>query len=83
MFNQRLKQLHVFFCLLTFTLGASAMPATPVNAVKAVMSDIYPTAWVSGSVISNNDAQIAAQVAGRLISVSQVGDKVVKGDVVA
>ena len=83
MFNLFFKPLCLFIFLFGLTLNAHAMPATPVNAIKAIMSDIYPTAWVSGSVISNNDAQIAAQVAGRLISVAQVGDKVVKGEVVA
>lgn len=60
-----------------------AFPATPVNVVDAKMSEIFPSSWVSGSVISNNDAQIAAQVGGRLIKVAQVGDKVAKNDVIA
>ena len=83
MFKSFFKTLCLSIFLLSFTLGVYAMPATPVNVVKAVMSDIYPIAWASGSVISNNDAQIATQVAGRLVSVGQVGDKVVKGEVVA
>jgi RND family efflux transporter MFP subunit len=64
-------------------LNAHARPATPVNVVAATLSEIFPTAWASGSVFSHNDAQIAAQVDGRLIKVAKVGDKVKQGQLIA
>jgi RND family efflux transporter MFP subunit len=76
----------LFSCLLLLsavTTAAPGRPPTPVNVVPALFTEIFPTAWVSGSVISNNDAEIAAQVDGRLIYVAQVGDKVKEGDVIA
>lgn len=76
----------VWIFLLGTCLSASAAqerPGTPVNVAEAVMSKIFPTAWVSGSVVSNNDAEIAAQVGGRLIAVANVGDSVKAGEIIA
>lgn len=70
----------VFF--LSFTVAAQFGPA-PVNVTEAKISEIYPTAWVSGSVISNNDAQIASEVNGRLVFVAEVGERVTQGQVIA
>lgn len=73
-------------CILLLSVGVSVAqqrPATPVNVVAAKMSEIFPTSWVSGSVVSNNDAQIAAQVGGRLTHVAEIGERVSKGDVIA
>ena len=85
MFDFNLKSFYALIFLLgcSFTTTVAARPATPVNVVEAVISEIFPTAWVSGSVISDNDSQIAAQVSGRLKSVALVGDKVSRGDVIA
>ncbi len=84
-----MKFLPVFFTLnllllLSFnTFAAPGRPATPVNVMMAKITEIFPTSWMSGAVVSNNDAQIAAQVDGRLIHVAQIGDRVSKGDVIA
>jgi RND family efflux transporter MFP subunit len=82
MLNLR-SNLLIGFILLIASASVFARPATPVNVVAATISEIFPTSWVSGTVVSNNDAQIAAEVGGRLIHVAQVGDRVVQGDIVA
>ena len=68
---------------LAMTSNAQGRPPTPVNVAPAQFTEVFPTAWAPGSVLSNNDAQIAAQVGGRLIYVAQVGDTVKAGDVIA
>jgi RND family efflux transporter MFP subunit len=76
----------LLFCLtlvLAVTANAQGRPPTPVNVAQVQFTEIFPTAWAPGTVISNNDAQIAAQVGGRLIYVAQVGDRVKAGDEVA
>lgn len=76
----------VYFLVLvccSFTLMAQGRPATPVNVVEARQTNIFPTSWVAGTVISNNDAQLAAEVSGRLVYVAQVGERVGKGQTLA
>ncbi len=80
-FHWLLLNMSVIVFLASFTV--QARPATPVNVVTAAISEIFPTAWASGSVVSNNDAEIAAQVEGRLVKVAKVGDLVKTGDVIA
>lgn len=78
----RLVQFLVIFCC-TFSVAAQGRPPTPVNVVEARVSNIFPTSWVSGSVISNNDAQLAAEVSGRLVYIAEVGDRISKGKALA
>lgn len=77
------RRLLLLTLALLGSFGVQARPATPVNVVTAALSEIFPTAWVSGSVVSNNDARIAAEVSGRLIEVANVGDAVKQGEVIA
>ncbi len=58
-------------------------PAANVVVEKAVKKNVAPTAWYSASVISRDDANLAAEISGRLTWVAEVGDKVIKGDLVA
>jgi RND family efflux transporter MFP subunit len=57
--------------------------ASPVVVVEAKMHHLAPVSWVAGTVISRNDARLAAEVEGRLEKVVQVGKRVRQGDVVA
>ena len=60
-----------------------AFPPPKVQVTTAEIRDMAPQVDVSGTVISLNDSRIAAEVEGVLISLSNVGDVVVEGDVIA
>lgn len=55
----------------------------PVQVAEAVAMPMTSTLWAPGTVVSRNDARIAAEIAGRLVWVAEVGDEVAEGDVVA
>lgn len=68
----------------TGTAGAQQQaPATPVEIVKAVGTEMAARAWAPGTVVSRNDARIAAEGTGQLSWVADVGDLVSKGAAVA
>ena len=79
----------VCLLLLGSVISSSVVAAEPAGLAKPVVIDIArlrvlaPTAQYSGSVISKNDARLAAEVAGRLTWVADVGTLADKGDVVA
>jgi len=54
-----------------------------VRVASASMQSLAPLTMVPGTVLSRNDARLAAEVIGRLLEVADVGTVVVKGDVVA
>lgn len=59
------------------------MPAANVRIAQASIQSIAPETVVPGTVVSRNDARLAAEVSGRLLEVADVGTVVVTGDVVA
>ncbi len=74
------------FCLAAAAATAGAQPgppAAPVEIAEARMETLAPTAQVPGTVISRNDARLAAEVAGRLVWVAEVGAQVAEGEAVA
>lgn len=64
-------------------LDAREMPKPKVNVAVAEMKMLSPVAWVSGTVISPNNSKLAAEVSGRLESISPIGLLVKKGEVIA
>ena len=62
---------------------AMEFPPANVNVDSARMTELSPVVSVSGTVVSQNDSNIAAEISGRLISLSAIGTHVVKGDVIA
>lgn len=71
---------------LCFTAAAWAQqgpPAAPVAVAQAQLRALAPVSWVAGTVTSLDDANIAAEVAGRLVSVADEGDRVARNDVLA
>lgn len=58
-------------------------PPAPVVVEMAKSQRLAPVAWYPATVISRNKARLAAEVAGRLISVAEVGAELKKGDVAA
>ena len=58
-------------------------PPAPVVTALAEQRDLAPVAWVAASVVSRNEAEVAAEVAGRLTWVAEEGGLLRKGDVLA
>ena len=58
-------------------------PAAPVKVEKAQRDTFSATLWVSGTVISQNDARIAAETDGRITWVADVGSRIEQGEAVA
>ncbi|MCG8435353.1 MAG: efflux RND transporter periplasmic adaptor subunit [Gammaproteobacteria bacterium] len=75
--------------VITLTTIGNAQPApqgpppAPVRVDNASKQEMSSTLWAPGTVVSRNDANIAAEVNGRLSSMVEVGDYVRKGDVIA
>jgi len=77
----------IFLATLNFSftqaLSAQQFPPANVNVISAKITLLAPVVWVSGTVVSQNDSNIAAEIPGRLISLSAIGARVNKGDVIA
>ena len=58
-------------------------PASPVIVETAQRDTFSATLWVSGTVISQNDARIAAETDGRIIWVADVGSRIEQGGAIA
>ena len=70
-------------CLLPVVAPAQMGGPALVRVATAEVKDIAPLTMVPGTVISRDDAQLSAEVPGRLIEVLDVGTQVSRGDVVA
>ena len=81
------KQLKTFFIFLIGFAHLSAtgqgFPPPSVNVISAEIKSLSPISWVSGTVVSQNNSQIAAEISGRLISLAAIGARVKKDDVIA
>ena len=47
------------------------------------MRTLTPLTWVTGTVISRNDAKLAAEISGRLVQVAAIGARIKQGDTIA
>jgi len=68
---------------LSSSLFAQRPPGPSVVVDTAQLRELAPIVWTSGSVISRNEAQVAAETKGRLVSVADVGDAFKKGETFA
>ncbi len=64
-------------------LAQDEAQAANVRVAQASIQSLAPETVVPGTVVSRNDAKLAAEVSGRLIDVADVGTVVVRGDVIA
>jgi len=64
-------------------VNAQGFPAPSVNVTSAEIKSLAPVAWVSGTVVSRNNSQLAVEVSGRLVELAELGTRVKKGDVIA
>ena len=58
-------------------------PASPVQLATAVSKEISPVIEVSGTVISRDDVDLSAEVAGRITWMAEVGQYIEKGEAIA
>ncbi|MGI9263578.1 MAG: efflux RND transporter periplasmic adaptor subunit [Gammaproteobacteria bacterium] len=75
-----------FACAIAFVTTAVAQdgpPPVPVQVVKAELTVLAPTLDIPGTVVSRNDARLAAEVPGRLNWVAEIGARVARGEAVA
>ncbi len=66
-----------------FAAAPKGAPPAKVVVADALKKELAPVAWFAGTVISVEDARLAAEVQARLVSVAGVGTVVKKGEVVA
>jgi RND family efflux transporter MFP subunit len=62
---------------------AQDFPPANVNVESAKMTKLSPVISVSGTVVSQNDSKIAAEISGRLTRLATIGARVIQGDVIA
>ncbi len=77
--------LPALFCVLTLVSAtAIAAPAAkPVVVAEASLRELAPVNWYTGTVISREQARLAAEVSGRMLWVAEVGGEIEKDEVVA
>jgi RND family efflux transporter MFP subunit len=82
---RRQIQTVLLTCLVLLPLGGWAQSPSPAPvAVDEAKLDTFSAAlWVSGTVISRNDAQIGAETDGRITWVAEVGERIDKGNAIA
>ena len=84
-----IKSVQFLYFVLSVFIGMSTAYAesrsfsAPVVVVAAEKTQLAPVSWVAGSVISRNDANIAAEIEGRLVSLADIGSHILKGDELA
>jgi RND family efflux transporter MFP subunit len=69
--------------VIAFASNAQQGRAANVNVANIESTQLSPVAWVSGSIVSRNNSQIAADVSGRLVSLADLGSQVKKGQIIA
>ncbi|MFQ5608857.1 MAG: efflux RND transporter periplasmic adaptor subunit [Woeseiaceae bacterium] len=84
----RMRLAAVVACAVLVTPAATAqdmssLPPARVEVAKAELRDMAPVVDVSGTVVSLNDSQIAAEVQGVLVWLADVGEAVDAGALIA
>ncbi len=86
------RRLSVLLALVLVAVSTSAKTQQPapngpppalVQVAEAQQMQMAPTVWLPGTIVSRDDARIAAEVEGRLVEVAEVGLRVVTSDPVA
>ncbi len=75
--------LGAFLAGVTLSAAAQQQPPAPVVVAEAEERLLAPVTFFPGTVISRDDARLAAEVEGRLVWVAEIGTSVNKGDLVA
>lgn len=69
--------------MLTVQTPAQGFPSPVVEIAEVVRVELAPTLLALGTVVSRNDARIAAEVAGRITWIAEPGEYFAAGDAVA
>jgi RND family efflux transporter MFP subunit len=69
--------------LVAGSLWAQPFPTPVVETTAVVRKELAPTMWAPGTVVSRNDARIAAEVSGRITAIAEPGEVFEAGEVVA
>jgi RND family efflux transporter MFP subunit len=81
--NRRRSALPAAVALCLPLVGQTAetpKPApAPVEVAEAQQTNVTPRTWIPGSIVSRNDARIAGVVAGRVLEIAEVGQRVAAG----
>jgi RND family efflux transporter MFP subunit len=82
--------MKMYLALLFGAFGVQAVamaqfdaPPPNVRIAQASIQSLSPLTMVPGTVVSRNDARLAAEVTGRLLEIAEVGTVAARGDVVA
>ncbi len=81
--SKSFKSIILYLAFFNCSVFAEDFPIPTVNVVAAQTKLLSPVSWVSGTVTSRNNSQIAAEVSGRLIALAELGDRVKTGDIIA
>lgn len=75
----------MFCCAVSAPSSAAGKERAAASVVVATVQQkvLAPTLWVTAKVVSQSDADVAAEVAGKLLWHREVGETVEKGDVLA
>lgn len=63
--------------------GPPEQPPAPVKTSRAELREMSSVVYAPGTIVSRNDAQIASEVSGRMVSVAEVGEFIAAGDLIA
>lgn len=75
---------HLALALIGFAATASATeaptaPPVPVEVAAVRLQVVTPRTWIPGSIVSRNDARVASVVAGRVVAIAEIGQRVAAG----
>lgn len=73
----------ILLAFLTGSAWGQGPQGALVKVARAELKNVAPATLVPGTVVSRDDARLAAEVQGRLESVAEVGDRFKTGEVVA
>ena len=80
---KRVIQGMSFALLVCLPAFAGAQGPAPVSVDEARLDVFSASIWVSGTVISRNDARIGAEAEGRITWVAEVGERIEAGEPIA
>ena len=81
--NTRLSCLTLGLMMLSFNALGQPFPAPVVETTQVIMTELAPTMWAPGTVVSRNDAKIAAEIGGRITSIAEAGEHFLAGETIA
>jgi RND family efflux transporter MFP subunit len=80
---RRIWWLIPFLSVLPGALAAQGFPAPAVETAQVIQLELAPTMWAPGTVVSRNDARIAAEIPGRITWIAEPGEHFAAGEVLA